>query len=62
VIITFYRPDGRKERRPSGYTGQNCHTATAPYEKRELGLTKTPTADADRVPEVEVSNQERIGQ
>lgn len=49
MIVTIFHKDGRKERRPIGYTGNSCNEATAPYEVRDLSnqVTKTPTTDAD---------------
>jgi hypothetical protein len=49
MIITIYRPDGTKERRPIGYTGGACDEATKPYEEAEGGkVTKVATGDACR--------------
>jgi hypothetical protein len=47
MIITIYKPDGTKERRPIGYTGGTCNTATAPYEALEIPgqLKKVVTAE-----------------
>ena len=48
MIITTYTKDGKKIRKPVGYTGQNCSVATAPYEAREIKgqTTKKDTPDA----------------
>jgi hypothetical protein len=51
-IKTTYLPDGTKKREPVGYGGGLCNEATAPYERRELGGKKTPTAEADQPPAV----------
>lgn len=35
-IVTIYSKDGKKVRRPIGFTGAACNAATSPYEKREV--------------------------
>lgn len=41
AIVTVYGADGKKTRRPIGYSGGQCNVATAPYEAREIhGQTK----------------------
>lgn len=62
MIITIYHKDGRKERRPIGYSGEQCHQATAPYEVRERPgkATKTPTPEA-YTEQVEQSQQQHVG-
>jgi hypothetical protein len=62
MIVTTYKPDGTKERRPIGYGGGLCHEATRPYEKREVpgSVTKTPTAEACQEPAAEVAEQEKL--
>lgn len=54
MIISFYRKDGTKERRPVGYGGGLCSVATAPYEAREIPgqMRKTPTPEANMEPAV----------
>lgn len=56
MIITTYRPDGTKERKPIGYTGGACNIATAPYERLDVpgSVLKTPTGDACKTQEVAV--------
>ena len=48
MVVTEYKPDGTKVRRPIGYKGGQCSKATEPYEAREIqGQTqKAPTPDA----------------
>lgn len=64
MIITTYRPDGTKERRPVGYGGKLCHQATLPYEQREApGTTKkttTPEAFEDPREGAKVSESEQV--
>lgn len=63
-IVTVYGKDGTKTRRPIGFPGSTCSTATLPYEAREIpGQTrKTPTAEADLPePTVGVENTQNIG-
>jgi hypothetical protein len=62
MIVTVYKPDGSKERRPVGYAGGACNEATAPYERREIGGDKTPTADACLDPAVaRAEEHQRLG-
>jgi hypothetical protein len=58
-IVTTYKADGTKERRPQGYGGGLCHQATAPYEKREVDTRKSPTDEADQDPVVRVEERQR---
>lgn len=61
MIITVYKPDGTKERRPVGYGGGLCNTATLPYERREKGRnTKTPTDEACLDPVVQETTSEEV--
>ena len=55
MIVTIYKPNGTKERRPMGYGGGLCNKATAPYEAREIfGQTdKDPTPEALQEPAVQ---------
>lgn len=61
MIVTFYFPDGRKERKAIGYKGKACDKATAPYEKREAPGTvkKTPTAEGRATPQAESQQQQK---
>ncbi len=63
MILTIFRPDGTKERRPIGYGGGKCHEATRPYEKRDVGtITVTPTDEAHHEPKQAVSEGEQVQQ
>lgn len=61
-IVTVYGKDGTKTRKPVGFPGSTCTTATLPYEARELpGQTrKTPTAEADEPEPQGVAVEERL--
>ena len=52
-IKTTYLPDGSVKREPTGYGGDLCKTALAPYLKRQAGgWTSTPTDEA-QLPEAQ---------
>lgn len=61
MIVTIYKPDGSKTRQVTGRAGGTCHTATAPYEVREVpgSVVKTPTADACREPGQELEIEKK---
>ena len=51
MIFTVFFTDGSKKRFPVGYTGTECHAATAPYEKYDAApVEKVPTPEAYQVP------------
>lgn len=62
MIITIYSSDGKKERRAVGYGGGLCHTATAPYEVREIPgqMRKQATGEACHPPVVEVEGTQKV--
>lgn len=62
MIVTTYGVDGKKERKPVGYGGGLCNTATAPYEAREIkGQTKkTLTDEACLDPVVNATTSEAV--
>lgn len=63
-IMTIFRPDGSKQRRPVGYGGGLCHEATKPYEKRDVpgSITVTPTEEAGQEPREAVAETEQLRQ
>lgn len=60
-IITTFKPDGTKTRRPVGTSGEQCNVATAPYEAFDIPgqVKKTLTADFDRTPECGTVEQQQ---
>lgn len=55
MIVTIFKPNGEKVRRPVGYGGGLCHAATAPYDRYDVPGTIeiTPTQEAYQEPAVE---------
>lgn len=64
MIITIFRSNGTKERKPIGYGGGLCHEATKPYEKRDVpgSMKVTPTDEAYQEPDIEVTTSEKLKQ
>ena len=61
LIKTVYGKDGNMTKEPKGFGGQLCHTAPAPYERRQGNLKKTATAEANEPDYLEVEAEQPAG-